>query len=131
MKHKTSQIRRIVVLALTILCMISAFSSLLVGAVTGTLSNGYTVSSTAGINGKTASGTGQVTNGGPCSISITVYPFRNYNGEAIRLSGKSNSGYSTLVSKSVPTSYTLCGATCYAYFNTEGSYTGTYGYYWT
>lgn len=129
---KIRKIKRIAASLLASVCALSSMAAITANAasktVTGTMSNGYTVSSTASYSGKTATGTGKVTNGSTCSISTYIYAYRLSGSSAISAGYAYNyESNNTSCSATYSGSYTLCGAKCVSTFNSSKTVTAKVG----
>lgn len=130
MKTKSKKICKRFSMMVLVVCIILSTTVISVNASTvtktGTTSLGYRVSSTATFSNKTVTGTGKVTNGGPCSIQVYAKGYYVSNGVyVLSCSIKDKVGNTQSLTKSTSGSYTLRKAVCSSTFNSETTVTAT------
>lgn len=132
MKHKVSKIKRIGVTVIASICALSSFASISASAASkttyGEMSNGYLISSTTSYSGVGTTGTGKVTNGGPCSIRVRAYGYyKSGNYVHMSCSVEDHTDNSQSFSASASGYYTLVGSKCFSTFNSATTISATVG----
>lgn len=126
-QKKANVFRKSIIAFVLVICSISSIASLPVSAKTnsksksGKTSLGYTVKSTAKYSGKKTTGIGQVTNGGPCNITVYIWGFAKPAGKVVPASynNQKSDEMTTYCKTGKSNAWNLCGAYCKSVFNSE------------